>query len=657
MSKIDQLISKFKEFKEELNKNVNASYSTDPNSGTSTTGGSVTGTSGGQGGMYRSEDVKKDGMIGQDAMAMSECLKFDKNGQWNLAKADPKAKAKTPAKAAVKAPAATDPAAEAGAPDPAAEVAAAPVAAAAPAATPAVDPKAKDAGAGSGSGNSPTKTNTETGGSSPGGASTGGVGSGLGGAGTGGAATGGASTGGAGTVTVTISGSSSTETSSGAGAKKGGKGSGKPAGPITLNISNVGGRTDAGNVASGDGPGASGSGGHAPNGFGGGGGGASPDEPKNFSTQGKDKVKKNFEEKCEELLKSLEEFNKAKIYDFKSKKQVADIKPVKYTAKHVGITNDNKHHVYSIHADGKHVGSAKIHHENNTGEYDVDKHKVPDTHLHEVGSAVQEAHVASADHQMSEHRKAHLKTHGLAGEIKPATPEHAHNVKIQHSPEKKTNKKIKKSAEEFADEILEKLYKKSTSEEIEEVRQEMINNPVKGFGSGNKGPGMGNRGAWSVGAQGGFDGKQRSDKPTKLTFKKNGQWSLDKVDPDENINIAHPQGKAKMMKPLCEETGKAEGTNRRIAAPEEKMMDDARGRVHMVKDEGTNEEAASSKPHNKGKFKVMDEVKEKESKKEKVSGLPYNGDDKKVHKSDKVLVGTGTNDENKAPGRHSGFGF
>jgi len=143
-----------------------------------------------------------------------------------------------------------------------------------------------------GSANSPTKTNTETGGSSPGGASTGGVGSGLGGAGTGGAATGGASTGGAGTVNVTISGSSSTDTSSGAGAKKG-DGGGKPAAPITINISNVGGTTDAGNVASGDGPGASGSGGTAPNGFGGGGGGASPDEPKNFSTQGKDKMVKS----------------------------------------------------------------------------------------------------------------------------------------------------------------------------------------------------------------------------------------------------------------------------------------------------------------------------------------------------------------------------
>ena len=154
---------------------------------------------------------------------------------------------------------------------------------------------AKASGAGSGSGNSPTKTNTETGGSSPGGASTGGVGSGIGGAGTGGAATGGASTGGAGTVTVTISGSSSTdtstETSSGSSSKKGkgkdkDKGN-KPAGPITLNISNVGGKTDAGSTTSGDGPGAGGTGGRG-SGSGGGGGGASPDEPENYSTSHKD---------------------------------------------------------------------------------------------------------------------------------------------------------------------------------------------------------------------------------------------------------------------------------------------------------------------------------------------------------------------------------
>lgn len=219
-------------------------------------------------------------MAKDEAMMMGEgCsigdMKMAKNGQWRLDKADAK-----PADAKAAAPAA-DPA------EPVAPAAAAPAPAPAPAAAAAAPAPKAAAGAGSDSGNSPTKTNTETGGSSPGGASTGGVGSGIGGAGTGGAATGGASTGGAGTVTVTISGSSSTETSSGAGAKKGkGKG-GEPAAPITLNISNVGGRTDAGNVASGDGPGAAGEGGSG-KGSGGGGGGAAPDEPNNFSTSGKD---------------------------------------------------------------------------------------------------------------------------------------------------------------------------------------------------------------------------------------------------------------------------------------------------------------------------------------------------------------------------------
>jgi len=77
------------------------------------------------------------------------------------------------------------------------------------------------------------------------GASTGGIGSGIGGAGTGGAATGGASTGGAGTVTLTIN-------------QGAGKGGGKKSAPTNIHISNVGGTTDAGNVASGDGPGAPG---------------------------------------------------------------------------------------------------------------------------------------------------------------------------------------------------------------------------------------------------------------------------------------------------------------------------------------------------------------------------------------------------------------
>jgi hypothetical protein len=130
---------------------------------------------------------------------------------------------------------------------------------------------------------------------------------------------------------------------------------------------------------------------------------------------------------------------------------------------------------------------------------------------------------------------------------------------------------------------------------------------------------------------------------------------MNKVDPEENINIPHPQGKAKMSDGVNKEDMK-DGTNQRIANPPEKDMQDPRGRVHMVKEEGTNEESNPTKPHNKGKFKVMDEVKEKESKKEKVAGLPYNGDDKKMHKDDKILVGTGTNDENKSPGRNSGHG-
>ena len=305
MNKIESLIKQLTDLKEELNKNVNMSYGSAPNISKASANPALAPKevkvkqlkAQVDAGTYK-PDAKKiaDKMIGKAdedhpvtlsegdvKKLIKEELTCSANGQWNLNKAD---KAVAP-KAKVKA------SADEAAVDPVADAAAAPVAAAPVAAAPAPT-------AGS-SGNSPTKTNTETGGSSPGGASTGGVGSGLGGAGTGGAATGGASTGGAGTVTVTISGSSSTdtstETSSGAGAKKSkgkdkGKG-GEPAAPITLNISNVGGRTDAGNVASGDGPGASGSGGHAPGGFGGGGGGASPDEPMNFSTQGKDKPHKD----------------------------------------------------------------------------------------------------------------------------------------------------------------------------------------------------------------------------------------------------------------------------------------------------------------------------------------------------------------------------
>jgi len=137
---------------------------------------------------------------------------------------------------------------------------------------------------------SPTHTNTETGGSSPGGASTGGVGSGIGGAGTGGAATGGASTGGAGTVTIPVYGGAQTKTDSskGSGSKGGSsKGADDKKAPVTINVSNVGGTTGSGKVASGDGPGSAGTGGKG-DGSGGGGGGAAPDEPKNYakSTEG-----------------------------------------------------------------------------------------------------------------------------------------------------------------------------------------------------------------------------------------------------------------------------------------------------------------------------------------------------------------------------------
>lgn len=100
-------------------------------------------------------------------------------------------------------------------------------------------------------------------------------------------------------------------------------------------------------------------------------------------------------------------------------------------------------------------------------------------------------------------------------------------------------------------------------------------------------PKSGNRGMVPIPLAG---RKLEEDKPAKTKT-----LDVSKVDPDENVNISHPQGKAKM----------ANGIN---------------------KGEGTNECAASSKPHNKEKFKVMDEVEEKSSKKEAVKGLPY--DDK-----------------------------
>lgn len=111
--------------------------------------------------------------------------------------------------------------------------------------------------------------------------------------------------------------------------------------------------------------------------------------------------------------------------------------------------------------------------------------------------------------------------------------------------------------------------------------------------------------------------------PNKMATKGEDD-DMDKVDPDENVNIPHPQGKAKMTNGVNKAESMKDGTNQRLANPPEKSVGDSRGNVRMVKEEG--------------KFKVMPEVTEKDSKKEKVTGLPYN---KKMHK------GEGTNGEAK----------
>jgi hypothetical protein len=152
--------------------------------------------------------------------------------------------------------------------------------------------------------------------------------------------------------------------------------------------------------------------------------------------------------------------------------------------------------------------------------------------------------------------------------------------------------------------------------------------------------------------------------------------ALNKVDPEENINIPHPQGKATMANGVNkDDTHLATDGKNREANPKLHQSDlGPGGKVHMVqikKDEGTNEEANPTHPHNKGKFKVMDEVKEKEEKHAGANGLPYSGKDKDVHKGeecskchsdpckcvDKSQMGhiqgneAKGNDENKAPGR------
>ena len=129
---------------------------------------------------------------------------------------------------------------------------------------------------------------------------------------------------------------------------------------------------------------------------------------------------------------------------------------------------------------------------------------------------------------------------------------------------------------------------------------------------------------------------------------------MNKVDPEENVNIPHPKGKAKMTDGVNKDESMKDGTNQRLANPPEKAVHDGRGKIHMVKDEGTNEKANPSRPHNKGKFKVMDEVEEKESKKASPKGKPYS-DKGEVNKGDHGKPAQGNEakgfDENKAPGR------
>lgn len=82
MTKLDALISKFKVAKEELNKNVNMSYSSTPNQ---LTGGAM--STGAGSSMYRSEkDMKKQIGASPGGAQDMHVVKFEKNGQWRLEK-------------------------------------------------------------------------------------------------------------------------------------------------------------------------------------------------------------------------------------------------------------------------------------------------------------------------------------------------------------------------------------------------------------------------------------------------------------------------------------------------------------------------------------------------------------------------------------------
>jgi hypothetical protein len=190
---------------------------------------------------------------------------------------------------------------------------------------------------------------------------------------------------------------------------------------------------------------------------------------------------------------------------------------------------------------------------------------------------------------------------------------------------------------------------------------------------------------------------------------KNGQWHIDKMDEPHKDDPNHEKKEVKIAKDIKAKAKKLEGMHKtdeladdiieklekacgmkkedsyiskegknREANPKLRASDlGPGGKVHMIKEEdaekcdGTNSEAATSKPHNKGKFKVMPMEPEKSVKHLDAKGLPYDGKDKDVKKGEECsechhdpctcakksqmghIQGNDAkgNDENKAPGR------
>lgn len=164
-------------------------------------------------------------------------------------------------------------------------------------------------------------------------------------------------------------------------------------------------------------------------------------------------------------------------------------------------------------------------------------------------------------------------------------------------------------------------------------KKDMKKNVNMSYSSGtNSATGMPSR----MGTSGGQGGMYRSEDMEKqmasaspggaqdmhmIKYDKNGQWRLD--------------GKNREASPKLRQSDLGPG-----------------GKVHMIrKDEGTNEEANPTKPHNKGKFKVMSMTSEKEEKHASPNGLPYSGKDKDVKKGEHQGNNARGFDENKAPGR------